>query len=306
MKEAAELRGRLNAIALAFECTLCFEKLGAGSVSFDCGHTYCNRLTCGSRLVDTCPECRLPVASRVQLFGALPDVGGLLEQEPAAPDVEQVQRLASENAKASLEEIRKRSEAEKAVWQREKKEMQRQVNRLQEELLTAANAKASLEEIRRRNEEDKAVWQREREEMQQQANRLREANASLEEIRVQQNDQINKLLNAEKMSAKQATQELDAERIGKEDVLQQHVAQQTKQRVSGGSKEQNAEPSAAAPPNKKQKQNMPGKACDADCLLAQLKSLESQGDVPAILQVPNAVGTLPARVTAYTNALTTM
>ena len=256
MKEAAELRGRLNAIALAFECTLCFEKLGAGSVSFGCGHTYCNRLTCGSRLVDTCPECRLPVASRVQLFGALPDVGGLLEQEPAAPDVEQVQRLASENAKASLEEIRKRSE------------------------------------------EDKAVWQREREEMQQQVNRLREANASLEEIRVQQNDQINKLLNAETMSAKQATQELDAERIGKEDVLQQHVAQQTKKRVSGGSKEQNAEPSAAAPPNKKQKQNMPGKDCDADCVLAQLKSLESQGDAPAILQVPIAVGTLPARVTA--------
>ena len=80
---------------------------------------------------------------------------------------------------------------------------------------------------------------------------------------MQQNDQINKLLNAEKMSAKQATQELDAERIGKEDVLQQHVAQQTKKRVSGGSKEQNAEPSAAAPPNKKQKQNMPGKHCDA-------------------------------------------
>jgi hypothetical protein len=50
---------------------------------------------------------------------------------------------------------------------------------------------------------------------------------------------------------------------------------------------------------------MPGKVCDADCLLAQLKSLESRGDVPAILQVPNAVGTLPARVTAYTNALTT-
>jgi hypothetical protein len=264
MKEAAELRGRLDDIALAFECTLCLEKLGAGSVSFSCGHTYCNRLTCGSRLVDTCPECRLPVASRVQLFGALPDVGGLLEQEPAAPDVEQVQRLASENAKASLEEIRKRSEAEKAVWQREKKEMQRQVNRLQEEVLAAANARASLEENRKRSEEDKAVWQREREEMQQQVNRLREATASLEEIRVQQNDQINKLRNAEKMSAKQMAQELDAERIGKEDVLQQHVAQQTKKRVSGGSKEQTAEPSAAAPPNKKQKQNMPGKACDAD------------------------------------------
>jgi hypothetical protein len=276
----------------------------------------------------------------------LPDVGGLLEQEPAAPDVEQVRRLASENAKASLEETRKRSEAEKVVWQREKKEMQRlqvnrlqeevlaaanakasleeirkrseeekavwqrekkemqqQVNRLQEEVLAAANAKASLEEIRQRSEEDKTVWQREREEMQQQVNRLRVANASLEEIRVQQNDEINKLLKAEKMSAKQATQELDAERIGKEDVLQQHVAQQTKKRVSGGSKDQNAEPSAAAPPNKKQKHNMSGKACDADWLLAQLK--KSQGDAPAILQVPNAVGILPARVTVYTNTLTT-
>jgi hypothetical protein len=266
IQEAAELRGRLNAIALAFECTLCLEMLGAGSVSFGCGHTYCNRRTCGSRLVDTCPECRLPVASRVQLFGALPDVGRHLEQEPAAPNVGQVQRLASENAKASPEEIRKRSEAEKVVWQREKKEMQRQVNRLQEEVLAAANTKASLEEMRKRSEADKE----EREERQQQVNRLREANASLEEMRVQQNDEINKLRNAEKMRAKQATQELDAERIGKEDVLQQHVAQQTKKRVSGGSssKEQkkrkkNAEPSAAALPNKKQKQNMPGKACDA-------------------------------------------
>jgi hypothetical protein len=72
-----------------------------------------------------------------QLFGALPDVGGLLEQEPAAPDVEQVQRLASENAKALLEEMHKRSEEEKAVWQREKKEMKRKVNRLQEEVLAS-------------------------------------------------------------------------------------------------------------------------------------------------------------------------
>jgi hypothetical protein len=127
IQDAAELRGRLNDIALAFKC---FEKLGAGSVSFGCGHTYCNRATCGSRLVDTCPECRLPVASRVQLFGALPDVGGLLEQEPATPDVEQVQMLAPANAKASLEEIRKRIEEDKAVWQREREEMQQQVNRL--------------------------------------------------------------------------------------------------------------------------------------------------------------------------------
>ena len=47
---------------------------------------------------------------------------------------------------ASLEEIRKRSEEETTVWQREKKEMQK-VNRLQEEVLAAANANASLEEI---------------------------------------------------------------------------------------------------------------------------------------------------------------
>ncbi len=46
-QEAADLRGRLSDNALAFECTLCFEKLGAGSVSFGCGRTYCNRATCG-------------------------------------------------------------------------------------------------------------------------------------------------------------------------------------------------------------------------------------------------------------------
>ena len=84
----------------------------------------------------------------------------------------------------------------KVVWQREKKEMKRQVNRMQEEVLAAANA-----------------------------------NALQEEIRVQQNDQMNKLLNAEKMSAKQATQELNAERIGKEDALQQHVTEQTQNRI---------------------------------------------------------------------------
>ncbi len=46
----------------------------------------------------------------------------------------------------------------KAVWQREEQEMQRQVNRLQDELLAAANAKASLEEMRKRREEDQNVW----------------------------------------------------------------------------------------------------------------------------------------------------
>ena len=88
IQEAAKLWGPLNDLALAVECKICFEKLGAGSGLFG-GHTYGNRATCGSCFVDTCPDCRLPVASRVQLFGALPDVGGLLEQEPGAPDVGQ-------------------------------------------------------------------------------------------------------------------------------------------------------------------------------------------------------------------------
>jgi len=36
---------------------------------------------------DASSRSHLPLASRVHLFGALSDVGGLLEQEPAAPDV---------------------------------------------------------------------------------------------------------------------------------------------------------------------------------------------------------------------------
>ncbi len=176
--------------------------------------------------------------------------------------------MASENAKASPEEIHKRSEEEKAVGKCEKKEMKRKVNRLQEEGLAAANAKASLEEIRKRSEEDKSVWQREREEMQQQVNRLQEevlavenANASLEEICVQQNARINQLLNAEKLRTKQVTQELDdalaslweadvpAERNGKEGALQQLVAEQTKHSLSDGNKEQNAVLLLAAAPS---------------------------------------------------------
>ncbi len=89
-----------------------FESKG---VSFGCGHTYCNRRTCVSRSVDIFPECRFPVATRVHLFGALPDIGGLLEQDPAVPDVKQVQNLASENVETSLEEFHKRSEEDKTV-----------------------------------------------------------------------------------------------------------------------------------------------------------------------------------------------
>ena len=41
---------------------------------------------------------------------------------------------------------------------------------------------------------------------------------------------------------------------------------------------------AAAPPNKKQKQNMPGRACDADSFFTKLAGLTRQGDETAIIQ----------------------
>ena len=168
-----------------------FEKLTAGSVSFGCGHTYCNSPTCASRLVDICPECRVPVNARVLLFGALPDVDRLLEQEPAVYDVEQVERaaekntkpalevilqsmfriatllleaqaadaLTAENAKASLEEMSGRSEEDKSVCQCEREEMQGQVNRcvnsLRVEILAKENAKASLEEMSKKRGEER-------------------------------------------------------------------------------------------------------------------------------------------------------
>ena len=124
IQEASQLRGRLSDIAPNAPSALKF------SVEEVC-RVVTPTATCRSRLLDTCTECR----SRSHL--------------PAAPDVEQVQRLASGNANASLVEIRTGSEEEIAVWQREKeKAMQRQVNRLQEEVLTAASADASLEDVR--------------------------------------------------------------------------------------------------------------------------------------------------------------
>ncbi len=57
---------------------------------------------------------------------------------------------------------------------------------------------------------------------------------------MQQNDHINKLLNAEKRT-KQVTPELiNTKSLGEEDALQQRVTQQTNKRDSEGNKEQNA------------------------------------------------------------------
>jgi hypothetical protein len=84
----------------------------------------------------------------------------------------------------------KRSEEDKTVWQREREEIQGQVNRLRVEVLAAENDNATLGDICKEHEEDKAALQREREEMQRQLNRLRDevlaaANdkAPLEEMR---------------------------------------------------------------------------------------------------------------------------
>jgi hypothetical protein len=129
---------------------------------------------------------------------------------PAVPDVEQVERVAAENAKSALEKIRKMSGEDKAVWECERKKMQWQVNRLREEALAAENARHGLEEMCsrsrallemcrrsrtlledmcRKSKEDKTVWQREREEIQGQVHRLRaevlaaaNAKASLDEM----------------------------------------------------------------------------------------------------------------------------
>ena len=141
-KEAAEPRGRINKISLALECGCCFEKFGAGSVSFSCGHTYGDRPTCASRSGDTCPECRLPGTARVQLFGAFPDVAGLLRS--AVPDAQKVQRLAAEHDKALHEIHTERSQTDnlcRTAWQREREEMQRHVNKLQEEVGGAGSSK---------------------------------------------------------------------------------------------------------------------------------------------------------------------
>jgi len=63
------------------------------------------------------------------------------------------------------------------------------------------------------------------------------------------------------------------------------VAEQTKKRLSDEINEQNAVPlPSAPPPNKKQKQNMTGKARDAESFIAQLAGLSRQGDEAAIVQ----------------------
>ena len=89
--------------------------------------------------------------------------------------------------------------------------------------------------------------------------------------------------------------------------LLKHVGEQKKGAASDGSKEQNAEQSAAAPSNKKQKQNMPGKACDADCFLAQVKSLQSQSDAPLVKASRPHPRLRPSpHSLQYTNSLTSL
>ena len=75
----AKVREARTQVAEAMECACCFETLGEGSVALlPCGHTYCNRASCGSPHVAECPECRQAVAGRVALFGALASVEAML------------------------------------------------------------------------------------------------------------------------------------------------------------------------------------------------------------------------------------
>jgi hypothetical protein len=81
---------------------------------------------------------------------------------------------AAENAKVSLEEMRKGREEETTVWQREREEMLRQVKRLREEVMAAENDNTTLGDICKENEEEKTVCQCERQAIQEQVNKLRE------------------------------------------------------------------------------------------------------------------------------------
>jgi hypothetical protein len=194
----AGLRGVLHDIALALECRCCFEKLGEGSVSFGCGHTDCNRPNCASRFVDACPECRLPVISRVQLFGALPDVGVLLEKEPAVPDdVEQVQR--SEELQfhveltSSAEDERVRLEAELVQMRHERARLEAELVQMHNQVWTdggegrggggsAAKEEHSFLASRRARDEEEARFKAEgRDRERQQEEREEEARGRREE-----------------------------------------------------------------------------------------------------------------------------
>jgi hypothetical protein len=94
--------------------------------------------------------------------------------EQLAAQLQQVLLKVSWELQAKTREEMGKRRDDKEIWQREKEEMQRQVNRLRAEVLAAENDKASLEEMNYRSEEYKGVWQSEREEMKQQVNRLRE------------------------------------------------------------------------------------------------------------------------------------
>ena len=74
----AKVREALEQVAEAMECACCLETLGARSVAFTCGHTYCNRASCASAQATKCPECQQAVTARVTLFGALANVESVL------------------------------------------------------------------------------------------------------------------------------------------------------------------------------------------------------------------------------------
>jgi predicted nuclease with TOPRIM domain len=84
--------------------------------------------------------------------------------------------VATENAKSLLEEMRKKREEDKTSCQRERDEMQEQVNRLREELSSAATTQAKshgqvLQQQRTSAEDERARLETEPVQMHNQANR---------------------------------------------------------------------------------------------------------------------------------------
>jgi len=131
LKEAQAPRDKMDSFAEALECAVCYDVLGEETVSFTCGHLYCNRKACGSRDVEICPECRAPVVSRTKLCGGVARLKQLLDCKVVTTDVQSVQHKAGTWAKQSFEQIHQRRDQEKTggVKEREREQEERRGKR---------------------------------------------------------------------------------------------------------------------------------------------------------------------------------
>jgi len=74
-RRRAALKSEVDAQVRKAQAAEAIEYACEGSVALlPCGHTYCNRVSCGSAQVAECPGCRQTVSGRVALIGALANV----------------------------------------------------------------------------------------------------------------------------------------------------------------------------------------------------------------------------------------